>query len=445
MKTDYLIVGAGVSGLTAALTIKSIQADANITLLDAGTEPGGLLRSISFDAYPNLSFDLGTHVPELTSNKALNAIIFPESVIDGWQKLKELKVGNFFNNQLNQQSQFLNVAQDDPVFCEALLELLQTQPSDMADYDNLEDFLIARYGLKLTQHLFKPLIFKVTASELKKLTPQTINFYGLARVAFGSRQVGLNLKQIPHLDKALAFNQDSERPRQSIWVYPGKPGVGQWVWTLYQKCLDGGVQFEFSQRIEQALKIKTGYQLMLQSGGQIEARHLIWTLPHYVGLSGGQQTRFVSRSIAIYHFISKEAPNTNCHYIYCQQADMHSYRLTFYDNLTPKVLLHPHRITVEVIYDREAPAASIIQQEFVRMGLFSTVESSQLVGITNVPYGFPVPIVEQQLKQQELFKDVETNNPDVLFTGRGRPGLFFTNDVLLDVYQQALKIVSSKR
>jgi protoporphyrinogen oxidase len=444
MQTDYLIVGAGVSGLTAALTIKSVQADANITLLDAASEPGGLLRSVGFDEHPSLHFDLGTHIPELTSNQALNALVFPEEVIKHWQRLSELKVGNFFNDQLNQQSQFLNVSKDESIFCQALVELLQTQPSEMADFLNLEDFLIARYGQALTQQVFKPLIFKMTAVELKELVPQTINFYGLARIALGNQQIGLNLKQIPHLDQALAFNQDSERPRQSTWVYPGEQGVGEWVKTLYQQCLDKNVKFEFNQRVEQVVKAASGYQLKLQSGRQVDTKHLVWTLPFYVGLSGGQQTRFVSRSIAIYHFTSQYAPNTACHYIYCQQAAFHSYRLTFYDNVAPKNATQPYRTTVEVIYDGEKPEPKIIQQELVEMGLFSSPESIQLAGITTVPYGFPVPVVAQQQIQHSLFKEVAIQNPDVVFTGRGKPGLFFTTDVLLDVYQQTSKLASVK-
>lgn len=444
MKTDYLIVGAGVSGLTAALTIKSMCPDANITLLDAASEAGGLLRSVSFDDQLGLRFDLGTHIPELTPNQALNDLVFPEKVIRTWQTLSELKVGNFFNNQLNQQSQFLNLHKDDVIFCRALVELLQTNPAEMKDFTNLEDFLIARYGQTLTQTLFKPLMLKMTATDIKDLIPQTINFYGLARIALGNRQIGLNLKKIPQLDQALAFNQDSERPRQSTWIYPGIKGVGEWVKTLYQQCLDNGVKFEFNQRVEQAVKFEVGYQLKLESGTQITADKLIWTLPFYKGLPGGQQTRFVSRSIAIYHFTSHEAPNTSCHYIYCQQAEMHSYRLTFYDNLTPKKSDHPYRTTVEVIYDSEAPAERIIRHELIRMGLFSQMEDVYLVGITNVAYGFPVPKVAEQQNQNTHFDEVKKQNPNVLFTGRGVPGLFFTTDVLLDVYNQTVNLISSK-
>lgn len=442
MQTAYLIIGAGVSGLTAALTLKSVQADANIIVLDAASEPGGLLRSVAFDAHPGLHFDLGTHIPELTPNQALNDLVFPEKVIRNWQTLSELKVGNFFSNQLNQQSQFLNLSKDEAIFCQALVELLQTHPSEMTDFVNLEDFLIARYGQTLTQSLFKPLMLKMTATDIKDLIPQTINFYGLARIALGNRQIGLNLKKIPHLDQALAFNQDSEKPRQSTWVYPGEQGVGDWVKTLYQQCLDSGVKFEFNQRVEQAVKIGVGYQLRLESGKQITADKLIWTLPFYKGLSGGQQTRFVSRSIAIYHFTSQAAPNTTCHYIYCQQPDLHSYRLTFYDNVTPRNATRPYRTTVEVIYDGEAPAAKVIQQELVEMGLFCSAEVTRLAGITKQPYGFPVPLVEQQQNQQRFFNDVATQNPEVLFTGRGRPGLFFTTDVLLDVYQQTFNLAT---
>lgn len=430
MDADYVIVGAGVSGLTAALAIKSRHPQAKVKVIESSDRPGGLLQSVEFDG---LFFDLGTHVPELTSVDGLNRLIFPNPIPKSWIKLNALSVGHFFDGVLNSDTQFVHLDQTHPLFCQALTDLLQTD-YQLKDADNLEAFLLARYGATLAQKILAPLVEKMTAQSLKDLAPHTVQFYGLSRIALGNRQTAINLKQVPSFDQVLAFANDTERPRPSQWLYPGSRGVGDWVQFIYQSCLQQGVEFLFGHKLKHFTQ-QQGVGLVTTSEAvELTTRRLVWTLPFYVGLQGGEHTRFVSRSIAIYHFYSEQAANTDCHYIYCQQADMHAYRLTFYDNVVPKHPAKPYRVTVEVVYDEQAPDEETIRSELVRMALFEHNDVIQFAGCTKIPAGFPVPKIDQLEAQRKMFEQVKQLNPDVIFAGRGQPGLFFTNDVLLDVY-----------
>lgn len=438
---DFVIIGAGISGLTAALAIKARQPKAKVVLLDAAHEPGGLLRSQEFGG---MAFDLGTHIPELTNNDDLNKLIFPNQMIKNWHALSALKVGNFFDGKLNSESQFINLTATHPLFCQVINELLQIDAAGASDYKNLQDSLTALYGEHLTEQVLKPLIVKMTACQLQDLTPQATAYYGLSRIAVGNRQQSLNLKKIAHLDRVLAYTQDTEKPRISNWVYPGPQGVGEWVKGMYDSCVAQNVKFIMQQRINTVTATKSGYQLQTSQGDVIETQHLIWTLPFYNSLQGGEQTRYQTRSIAIYHFASPTAPLTDRHYLYCQQADMHSYRLTFYDNVSPSIEGQPYRMTVEVIFDEQAPDESLIRREVIEMGLFKRVEDLQLLGLNKIPSGFPVPKVEDQQRQKALFAQVQNNYPNVTFAGRGQPGLFFTSDVLLNVFNSINTLFDAK-
>lgn len=429
----YLIIGAGISGLTAALSIKQKTPNAQIKLLDAGVEPGGLLRSICID---NLHFDFGTHIPELTDNDSLNKLIFPSNVKNKWQLLTELKVGNFFNDGLNEKSQFFNIPGNYHLFCNILNDLLLTESTNISDFENLESFLIARYGKTLTNNIFRPLIEKITACKMSQLTPESVSYYGLTRVSIGNEIISSNLKEINHLDDALSYTDDTKKARKSNWVYPGRQGVGEWINFMYQSCLEQGVSFIMEQRIEKLKRENNLYKVITTKDDEITAEHLIWTLPVYTGLDDMDSERIDTRSIAMYHFSSNTAPKTDRYYIYCHNADMYSYRLTFYDNFNHPNKDNIYRITVEVIFDQQPPESDIIRNELVSMGLFSSVDNLNLAGVIRINSGFPIPKVKEKIKKQNRFSNIKITHPDITFVGRGKPDLFFTKDVLTDVYNE---------
>lgn len=437
LTAEYVIVGAGISGLSAALTIKSLLPNAQVMVIDVASCVGGLLRSVQ---HAGMSFDLGTHLPEVTSNAGLNQLIFPSNH-NAWQPLDRLRVGNFFHNKMNDASQFINIATHDDHFCTILTELLQTSDHE-THANNLQEALIARYGQTLTYQVFAPLLKKMTAQSLESLAPMAHHYYGLARVAIGSRQTALNLKQIPQLDQCLSFTEDAERPRQSQWLYP-KQGIGGWIDYLYERCLAQGVTFLMNTTIHQIQHKEIGYGLIAESQS-IHAKELIWTLPFYSAFLGGESSYYQSRAIAIYHFYSNRPANTKQHYLYCQQADMHNYRLTFYDNVVPNDQQQPYRVSVEVICDQDTPSAESIQNELVLMGLYSNKDDVILAGVDHLPSGFPVPLMRAQNEQSLIYHKVKQAYPHVMFAGRGNAGLFFTNEVLLDVYYQLSVKVKEK-
>lgn len=440
VETDFLIVGAGISGLTSALTLLRECPDAKVTIIDSAAEAGGLLRSVNL---AGLSFDFGTHIPELTANTELNNLLFPPKECAKWRRLTELKTGNYFAGQLNHQSQFLDITKAENLFLTALYELLQTTGQQQEEYANLEIFCRQRYGDKVTDQIFAPLMLKFTGEALNVLSAKAPAYYGLSRLIYGDRNCAVNLKKINAFDEILAFAADAEKPRSAQWLYPpAGEGIGSWISLLAENVAMLGGNFSFNNNIT-GLKYDQGKAYLHTSQGSLLARYVIWTVPVYLGLNGIQQSRSQSRAISLFHFYSQVKPLTDKHYIYCYDSMMQSYRITFYDNIQQSDKAALYRCSVEVIVTNNSNATAVeIAEELVAMGLYSNANELSLAGNVTLSAGFPIPKAGEEQKRLELFEQVKLHNPEVVFCGRGKPQVFFMTDVLMDTYTETLALLA---
>lgn len=430
-KVDYLIVGAGVSGLTAALTILASVPTAKVLLIDSASEVGGLLRS---DCFEDKYFDLGTHIPEKTPNDELNALLYPRAQCQDWHQLTTLAVGNFFSGQLNQRSQFLDVTALPNIAEQVRTELLQLN-YDNTTYQHLADYLSRVYGPTLTHHILAPLLFKLTALSLDQLSINAPKYYGLSRIICGDREQSIALKRSAHLDNVLAYADDAENPRKSLWFYPNKGGVGAWVALLEQRIREQGGNFSFKTMIKSLEEIDNVHHVQFQNEEMVQANNIIWTVPVYLGLKAAQQARPLSRAISILHFYTKSRPLSHCHYIYCHDAALQSYRITLYSNIVQSVNADKHRCSVEVIHDLGVqPDPNTIMAELKTMNIFAVDSVLHYAGCSSQSHGFPLPLAGSEQQRVALFEHVCANNPKVLFIGRAKPQLFFMTDVLVDSY-----------
>jgi protoporphyrinogen oxidase len=440
-ETDYLIVGAGISGLTAALTLLHKCPGAKVTILDSASEAGGLLRSVRYDKH---CFDFGTHIPELSNNAELNSLLFPADKCAGWNRLTGLKTGNYFAGKMNDQSQFLDVTNQTEWFHTALYELLQTSAETQETYPNLEVFSQLRYGRCITERVFTPLMTKFTGTPLSSLSAKAPAYYGLSRLIVGNARCAANLKKIAAFDEVLAYASDAQRPRLAEWIYPpAGEGVGSWITMLTDTIRQLGGNFCFNCKLA-AVASEPGMVKVDTNTGQFSAKKLIWTVPAYLGLQGAQQQRPASRSVVIHHFHSRTKPATTQHYIYCYDAAMQSYRITFYDNIQQQDSIDCYRCSVEVIEaDDKKASATDIKAELVTMGLFDRVDEIEHAGSIALPFGFPILQAGDEQRRADIFETVKQHNPEINFCGRGKPQVFFMTDVLQDTYSETLKLIPS--
>lgn len=440
LDTEFLIVGAGISGLTAAVTLLNKYPGANVTIVDSAGEIGGLLRSVTID---NLQFDFGTHIPQMTSDTALNKMLFPEEVCNSWQRLTKLKTANYFAGEMNNQSQFIDITKKTDLFRTSLYELLQTDTDDEVSRENLDVFARTRFGNSIADNVFAPLMKKFTGHALAALSADAPKYYGLSRLIFGDRNCAANLKKIAAFDNILAYPSDAERPRQAEWIYPpsGK-GIGTWIQLLCDIIVRLGGHILLNTKISSVVTLND-FQQIETNQGRINASKVIWTIPVYIGLRGAHQDRPTSNAIAIYHFYSKVKPCSEQHYIYCYEANMQSYRITLYNNIQGDNNEVVYRLSVEVILSSEGVVSSeVIKQELVTMGLFSDIQKITHAGTINLPFGFPVPKAGDEQRRNEIYQQVKMQNPAVLFCGRAKPQVFFMTDVLKDTYDETRALVA---
>lgn len=439
LHADYIIVGAGISGLTSALTILNDDPNAKLLVVDSADRVGGLLRSEQFDG---VEFDFGTHIPEQTSYEELNNLLFSFDNANLWHKLPALTVGNYFANRLNEHSQFPDLTTDAALGEKVLSELLNLSGEAWRG-GNLQSYVTHHYGATVAADVLSPLMYKFANRDLAELSQQALKYYGLSRLICADREKSIALKQAEHLDRVLAFKHDAEKPRKSFWYYPSQQrGIGFWVDALQHKISAAGGLFELGRFIQKLQGEAGAYQVTLSNGEDYSAKQLIWTIPVYRGLHQVQQSRPCSRAISIFHFTADQAPLTRCHYIYCYDAKLASYRLTLYSNLQDVNEASCHRCSVEVIHDEGgAPAPEQILAELKLMQIFAGNSAVRFIGTSALPVGFPVPLVGTDEQRQQLFSQVCHHNPGVIFLGRARPELFFMTDVLVDSYLKSKQLV----
>jgi len=432
MHYDFLIVGAGISGLSAARILAESQPLANIAIIDKAPVPGGLLQSSVFDGH---SFDLGTHIPELSQNDHLNSLIFPSNTSLDWHRLLKLNVANFYNGELNTQSQFLNITHDEELLKSALVELIEL-PTSSDKFTDLHDQLLNTYGEHITQSVFEPIIAKMTDYPLAELSVNNHFFYGLSRIVVGNLLASIRLKSLPHLETPLAYAEDDYHPRQSTWAYPNfGQGVGAWQEFIHKEIKCAGVDCLFNTEIESIQAGKAGYELALKQQPEvITASKVIWTLPFYSGLGNDDALSFKSRPMSIFHLISDKAALINHHYLYCFDSSLKSYRITFYDNLQPDGKKDTYRVSVEMVLNPEDTSEEEIIEELKKMHLFSSDANLTLVGKNHLMHGFPILTQNDVEARVAQFENIRQTHPDMVFVGRGKPHIFFMTDVLQDVY-----------
>jgi len=433
---DFLIVGAGVSGLTAALTALSKYPDASVVLTDSAAVPGGLLRSVD---YSGSVFDMGTHIPECTGSEELNSILFSQEFRQKSSPMSRLIVGNYFGGTLSVASQFPNLMYQ-PWFSAALYELLSLDTTMFPEDNSLQQLIRKSYGAVVEEKLFAPLMKKFTGLDTQELATDAARYFGLARLIYGNSASCRNLKSIAHIEPLVAYANDNESLRQSQWFYPNAGyGIGLWIETMLRRFEQAGGKLLLSCKTQGNIKSKDDRHCMdTDLYGSLSTKNLIWTVPNFSGLEGFVSKKPLFCSIMLFHFTIEYPVASDLHYFYCFDDSMKSFRITLYDNIQANSNRR-FRLTVEAILPASAadkPTASSIATELELMNLIKHRDDVHIEGYQIIENGFPISTLSEKEFRVSVFNNVKANNANVVFAGRADPGIFFMKDVLTDTYEK---------
>lgn len=425
-----IVVGGGVAGLLGALWA---QATGNrVTLIERAKTCGGLLRSLHTpDGH---FFDFGTHIPTHTKNPHVDALMFGDQLPVAWREIPRLKKGNYFHGHLNTTSQFIDITRlSKDIYHRALFELIGELTTNTGA-TNLQQSLEMHFGKTLATEVFTPLLKRIYRTPFEELDPGSHRFLAYARVIAASPEVSAELKHSPIYDAKFAFNDADSQAGATGHFYPKQGGTGAWVDAMVNRFVETGGRLLTDTGIE-GIDVQRN-TVKLADSETLSFDKLIWTAPL------GMLARLLFPDMALikpdfvptelHHFVVSTQPLCDSHYVYINDSNSRSFRVTLYRNITG--IEDDRRVTVEAVaLDPAVKHAHVsVLDEVIAAGILGPGTEAVHASMEFLPNGFPETTLRLNAQNEEIRMMLD-DYPDIMIGGRGASEAFFMNDVLLSM------------
>ena len=329
MNIKYLIIGAGISGLTFANYIK----DDNYAILEKESEVGGYCRTIKRGDF---IWDYAGHFFHFKTDEFKKIFIDNVNSEDIIYKDKCTKI--LYKNSLIDYPFQTNIHElEKEEFIDCLYDLFNKEEKD--NYDNFLDMLYGKFGKSIVEKFLKPYNEKLYACDLKKLDKEAMGrFFPYADL----KQIINNMKN----------NKDSSY--NNTFLYP-KNGAGSFIDILYNKLDKNKVLLDTTiTSIDLKNKIVT-----TNAGDKYKFEYLINTAPlnHFLELFGDEEFEKLKDELSYNKVLvfnlgfNKKSKFTKEHWMYIPDKKCNYYRIGFYDNILDSEKLSMY---IEIGYDKNA-------------------------------------------------------------------------------------------
>ena len=262
----YVIVGAGVSGLTLAERLLSGNPDLDLTVIERENAPGGLARSFSMDGF---EFDIGPHRFH-TANPEVDAYlreILRDSYVEIMRKSSVYMAGKYRNWPLTLGSV---LGLPFPVLWKSFLDLF-SKP-DIPEMRSFADFIRSRYGNNLYDFFFSGYTEKFTGISAEKLHLDWAQA-GVNRAVIDKR---VKADSLLSLLKGLFL----PKPVETSFYYPSKGGIQTFCDMQAERITAmGGRVIMNTSAAGIAVENGSVSGVRLGSGEIIPGERVLWTAP----------------------------------------------------------------------------------------------------------------------------------------------------------------------
>lgn len=350
MKTKYLIIGAGISGLTFAN-----YCEGDYLIIEKESEVGGYCRTIKKGDF---IWDYAGHFFHFNTEEFKNKFLdkMPkEDIIYNNKCTKIIHKDKFIDFPFQTNIHEL----DKEEFIDCLYDLFNKEEKEK--YDNFLDMLYGKFGKSIVEKFLKPYNEKLYAVDLKELDVDAMGRF------------------FPYADKEQIINNMKKHEVNSYnssFLYP-KNGAGSFIEVLYNGLKKEKVLLNVS--VEKIDKEKKNAKL--SNGLEVEYEYLINTTPlnKFLHLIGGQEKLINEMSynkVLVFNlgFNKKSKLCTKEHWLYVADKNCNFYRCGFYNNIlgTDKLSMY-----IEIGY----PKNKKITQEEIDNQLALTLKNLQKLGI----------------------------------------------------------------
>ena len=326
-QVKYLIIGAGISGLTAANYLKK-----DYLLIEKENEPGGYCRTIHRGDYV---WDYAGHFFHFKTDEFRR--LFHENIPeqDIISQTKRTKI--LYKGQLVDYPFQTNIHQlEKQEFIDCLYDLFQRK--EKTEYSDFLDMLYGKFGKSIVEKFLKPYNEKLYACDLHQLDKDAMGrFFPYADIP----QIIANMKR----------EQDSSY--NSTFLYP-RNGAGSFLDVLYRRLDATKVRLGCT-----LTRVDAERKLACTDGGEeISFEYLINTAPlnHFLAMLGTDAAlelngRLSYNKVLVFNLGFSKKSAFKEHWIYVPDKDVNYYRIGFYDNIlsTDKLSMY-----VEIGYPKDA-------------------------------------------------------------------------------------------
>ena len=349
-KTKYLIIGAGISGLTFANYAKG-----DYLIIEKENEVGGYCRTIKRNGYV---WDYAGHFFHFKTDEFKKKFLdkMPkDDIIYNDKCTKILYKGKFIDFPF--QTNIHQLEKEE--FIDCLYDLFNKEEKDK--YDNFLDMLYVKFGKSIVEKFLKPYNEKLYAVDLTKLDVDAMGRF------------------FPYADKEAIINNMKNSKVNSYnasFLYP-KNGAASFIKILYDSLDKDKVLLDTSVvSLDLDKKIAK-----LSDGEEIEYEYLINTMPlnKFLKLIGGHDSLVDEMSynkvLVLNLGFDKSSPLCKKeHWLYIPSKDCNYYRIGFYNNILGEEKLSMY---VEIGYGKDDK----ITDKEIEKQLKLTLENLQKSGI----------------------------------------------------------------
>lgn len=348
MRTKYLIIGAGISGLTFANYVKG-----DYLIVEKESKPGGYCKTIKRNGYV---WDYSGHFFHFNTKEFKDIFLKrvpKEDIVYNNKCTKILYKGNFIDFPFQTNIHQLEKQE----FIDCLYDLFTKEERD--HYDNFLDMLYGKFGKAIVEKFLKPYNEKLYAVDLSKLDVDAMGRF------------------FPYADKeAIIRNMKSNKydSYNMNFLYP-KNGASVFIDVLYNELDKNNVLLNTSVEFLDLNSKKA----TLSNGKVVEYEYLINTIPlnKFLELIGGHNNLLndMSYNKVLVFNLGFDKPSPLCkneHWIYVPSKDCNYYRVGFYNNILGEKKLSMY---VEIGFDKTSKITSSIINEQLKLTLNNLMKS----------------------------------------------------------------------
>ncbi len=306
-KTKYLIIGAGISGLTCAMNLKE-----DYLIVEKEERPGGLCKTFYKDGFV---WDYAGHFFHFATPEIKEFFEQRISLDDMVKCVKDTNIN--YNGTIVEYPFQMNIHQlPKDEFIDCLYDLFHRVEKEK--YDSFEDMLYGKFGKSITEKFLKPYNEKLYACDLNELDTDAMGrFFPYAN----PEQIIDNMKR----STVQTYNSTFDYPKQGA----------QFFIDLILEQIDKDRLLLNSE----VTSIDLENKIAVVDGEEIRYEVLINTIPlnHFVRLLSDYKELaevLSCNKVLVFNLgFDKQAENTATHWTYFPMKDCNFYRAGYYSNI----------------------------------------------------------------------------------------------------------------